>query len=69
MTNDLAQKPEVLRELSDADRAYRAAFGKLTSRGGLQPATSECFEELLAAAARLLAAVRLVCESDPQKGQ
>ena len=44
-----------LRELSNADRAYRAAFRELTSHGGLDPSS---FEGLLASVERLQKAVR-----------
>jgi hypothetical protein len=39
-----------LRELSEADRGYRAAFRDLTSAGGLEPSS---FAPLLAAVDRL----------------
>jgi hypothetical protein len=43
-------KTEALRELSDADRSYRAAFHGLTSHGGLDPSS---FERLLTSVERL----------------
>jgi hypothetical protein len=39
-----------LRELSEADRAYRAAFQEMTSAGGFTPSS---FASLLAAVVRL----------------
>lgn len=44
-----------LRELSDADRGYRAAFRELTSAGGLEPSS---FAALLAAVERLYGVLR-----------
>jgi hypothetical protein len=49
-----------LRELSDADRAYRAAFQELTSAGGLEPSS---FELLLASLERLHEAARRLAGS------
>jgi hypothetical protein len=50
-----ARKQAALREFSDADRAYRAAFQELTSAGGLEPSS---YEQLLAALERLHEAAR-----------
>lgn len=49
-----------LTELSDADRAYRAAFRHLTSRGALEGSS---FEELLASIDRLRQAVIRLADS------
>ena len=49
-----------LRELSEADRVYRAAFTKLTGRGGPALSTQASFEELTLAIERLQSAARAV---------
>ena len=49
-----------LRELSEADRVYRAAFAKLTGRGGPAQATQASFQELTLAIERLRSAARAV---------
>ena len=46
-----------LRELSEADRAYRAAFHELTSVGGLAPSS---FASLLTAVERLHGVVQRI---------
>lgn len=45
LMDDHDRKHTALRDLGDADRAYRAAFAQLTSLGGLEPST---FDRLLA---------------------
>ena len=50
MNDDEGHKHAALRELSDADRAYRAAFSALTSRGGLDTSS---FSKLLTSVERL----------------
>jgi hypothetical protein len=52
------QRGDALRKLSEADRAYRAAFRKLTSRGGRTGSDRTSFEELVVATERLHAAAR-----------
>jgi hypothetical protein len=53
------RRDDALRNLSEADRAYRAAFRKLTSRGGRTGGSTRLsFEELVAATERLQAAAR-----------
>lgn len=46
-------EPTAWRRLSDADRAYRAAFRSLTSRGGMGRSTRTSLSELVAATQRL----------------
>lgn len=49
-----------LRELSEADRVYRAAFAKLTGRGGPGQSTPASYEELNLAIEGLQSAARAV---------
>lgn len=51
-------KREALRELSEADRAYRSAYRRLTSRAGLRRTPEHLFEELAAVTKRLSAATK-----------
>lgn len=51
-----------LRELSDADRAYRSAFAALTSRGGLDRSS---YDELRASVDRLRVAAAKLVEAAP----
>jgi hypothetical protein len=53
-----AGEQSALRELSEADRVYRAAFAKLTGRGGPAQSTQASFEELTVAIERLQGAAR-----------
>jgi hypothetical protein len=52
------QRDDALKQLSEADRMYRAAFRKLTSRGGRSKSSRKSFEELVAATERLQSAAR-----------
>ena len=54
----MRRRDAALRTLSEADRAYRAAFRKLTSRGGRTGSNPLSFEELVAATERLQAAAQ-----------
>jgi hypothetical protein len=54
------RRQAALRELSEADRAYRAAFQELRSSGGLE---SSSFSQLRTAVERLTEAVRRVISS------
>lgn len=54
------RRNDALKQLSDADREYRAAFRKLTSRGGKSGSRRKSFEELVAATDRLQSAARNV---------
>jgi hypothetical protein len=56
--HDEQNKRDALRELSAADRAYRSAYRKLTSRAGLKATPRHLFEELAAVTRRLGAATR-----------
>lgn len=56
-------EPNALTRLSEADRAYRAAFRRLTSRGGLAGLTRTSFVELVAATEQLQSAARHVLRS------
>jgi hypothetical protein len=58
MGTDEDNKREALRELSEADRAYRSAYRKLTSRAGLGRTPQRLFEELSAVTRRLSAATK-----------
>jgi hypothetical protein len=49
-------KRDALRELSEADRAYRSAYERLTSRRGLTKTPHRLFADLAGAASRLRAA-------------
>lgn len=51
-------KREALRELSEADRAYRSVYRRLTSRAGLGRTPEHLFEELAAVTKRLSAATK-----------
>jgi hypothetical protein len=53
-------QPSALRKLSDADRAYRAAYRRLTLGGGLERSTRTSFVELVAATERLQSAAQRV---------
>ena len=55
MDDEQDRRHAALRELSDADRAYRAAFQELTSAGGLEPSS---YAPLLASVDRLHEAAR-----------
>jgi hypothetical protein len=56
MGSDEQNKREALRELSEADRAYRSAYRRLTSRAGVGRTPQRLFEELTAVTKRLSAA-------------
>lgn len=60
MTKHDRGEESILRELSEADRVYRAAFAKLTGRGGPTQTTRASFEELTLAIERLRSAGRAV---------
>lgn len=62
------RRDDALRTLSEADRAYRAAFRKLTSRGGSTGSTRLSFEELVAATERLQAAAREILRHQDDTG-
>jgi hypothetical protein len=51
-------KRDALRELSEADRAYRSAYRRLTSRAGLKSTPRYLFEELAAVTKRLSTATK-----------
>jgi hypothetical protein len=51
-------KRDALRELSEADRAYRSAYRRLTSRAGLKRTPQHLFEELAAVTRRLSSATK-----------
>jgi hypothetical protein len=55
-------KHDALRELSEANRAYRAAFQELTSLGGLEASS---FTRLLTSVERLHDVVLRLCHPNP----
>lgn len=55
------RKHAAFRELSEADRAYRAAFDEQTSLGGLEPSS---FDRLLASVKRLQEVVERLRDTD-----
>lgn len=60
MTERDRGEESALRGLSEADRVYRAAFAKLTGRGGPAQSTPAAYQELTLAIERLRAAARAV---------
>lgn len=56
MSSDEQAKRDALRELSEADRAYRSVYERLTSRRGLTRTPQRLFADLAGAANRLRAA-------------
>jgi hypothetical protein len=54
--SDEQEKRDALRELSEADRAYRSVYKRLTSRTGFTKTPQRLFTELAGAANRLRAA-------------
>jgi hypothetical protein len=67
MSEEEQTKREALRELSEADRAYRSAYRKLTSRSGLKSTPRHLFEELAAVTRRLGAATKHLQRHSPEK--
>ena len=57
VSDEQERRQAAVRELGEADRAYRAAFQELTSLGGLEPSS---YNQLLAAIERLREAARRV---------
>jgi hypothetical protein len=65
VVDEPGRKHAALRELSEADRAYRAAFRELTSRGGLDASS---FADLLISVERLHDAARRLRATDDGPG-
>lgn len=65
MNDEQDRKQAALRELSEADRAYRAAFRELTSLGGLETSS---FTHLLTSVERLHDVALRLRDADDRPG-